>query len=64
VIDYLLFGVGLGVVVIVGSALAILITTNNRTLEREASLNRSMDVAGMAQNGLSTAASTRGIPAV
>lgn len=44
-IDLLIFGFGLAVVLIVGSALAILITANNRDLDRTASAAVSSRVA-------------------
>jgi hypothetical protein len=42
-IDTLIFGFGLFVVILVGSALTLLITTNNRVLMQDVSRSRSAD---------------------
>ena len=50
-IDYAIFGFGFAVVVVVGSALAILIIHNNRTLEQEAGSVLAMRDTGKASDG-------------
>lgn len=47
-IDYAIFGFGLAVVILVGSALAILISANNRGLEREGAAGMGLVAAGKA----------------